>query len=361
MVSDLEEGIIRLATALDSQDMIGYTRAFVDDIRAGRESVNLDLLPWLSEIDRGWSGVLFLGMGGSAAGGDFLSALCDYDGATPVRCHRDYDLPNWWTPDWLVVATSYSGNTEETLSACEQAIQQDATIIAISSGGMLAGMCELSDTMHLISCPSGQPPRSAFGHIFSRQLSLLIEIGILQTEISDEALLRLQEAIDNSDIISNPEGDIASLALNLMENPIAILGPNELLPAINRFKNQLNENSARFARIGAFPEMNHNESVAWGGVGEDQDPDAQDQALILLSWDNMHPRVIQRMDWFVSNSPTELAWRVHGDGESLLECLLHLCIMMDWLSIALALLHGKDPTAIEPIISLKEFLAQIDQ
>jgi glucose/mannose-6-phosphate isomerase len=361
MVSDLEEGIIRLATALDSQDMIGFTRSFVEDIRAGRECVNRELLPWLTEIDKGWSGVLFIGMGGSAAGGDFVSELCDLNGAVPVKCHRDYDLPNWWTPDWLVVVTSYSGNTEETLSACEQAIQQDATIIAISSGGILAGMCELSETMHLISCPAGQPPRSAFGHILSRQLSLLVEIGILQTEISDDALLRLQEAVDDCDIIANPEGDVASLALNMLENPIAILGPNELLPAINRFKNQLNENSARFARIGAFPEISHNESVAWGGVGEYQDQDATHQALILLSWNDMHPRVFQRMDWFVSNCPTELAWKINGEGETLLESLLHLCIMMDWLSIALALLHGKDPSAIDPIISLKEFLAQIDQ
>ena len=360
MVSNVEEGMVRLASALDSQDMIGLTRSFVEDLRKGRDNTNRELLPWLSEIDKEWSGVLFIGMGGSAASGDFISSLSDYEGAVPIRCHRGYDLPNWWTKEWLVVATSYSGNTEETLSACEQAIKKDATIVVISSGGILSGMCELSDSMYLISCPSGQPPRSAFGHIFSRQLSLMLETGILGSEISDEALTRLQQAVEDSDIISYPEGDVASLALNLMENPIAILGPSELMPAINRFKNQINENAARFARTGEFPEMNHNETVAWGGVGGDQDPESKSQALVLLSWGGMHSRVIQRMDWFVSNCPTELAWRVHGDGESLLESLLHLCIMMDWLSIALALLHGIDPSAIEPIISLKEFLAQID-
>lgn len=356
----MEEGIIRLAAALDKEDMIGFTRSFVDDIRNGRELVNRELLPWLDELDTGWSGVLCLGMGGSAAGGDFLSALSDDAGSIPIRCHRGYDLPNWWTPDWLILATSYSGNTEETLEACNQAILQGATMVVISSGGELAGMCELSDKVHLISCPSGQPPRSAFGHIFSRQLSLLVEIGILQTEISEESLRRLQDAVDDNDIIEHPEGDVASLALNLMQNPIAILGPEELMPAMNRFKNQLNENSSRFARIGAFPEMNHNESVAWGGVGEDQDPDAKQQALMILSWDGIHPRVRHRMDWFVSNCPTDLAWKIHGDGESLLESLLHICIMTDWLTIALGLLHGKNPSAIEPIISLKEFLSQID-
>ena len=71
----MEEGIIRLAAALDKEDMIGFTRSFVDDIRNGRELVNRELLPWLDELDTGWSGVLCLGMGGSAAGGDFLSAL----------------------------------------------------------------------------------------------------------------------------------------------------------------------------------------------------------------------------------------------------------------------------------------------
>lgn len=361
MVSEMEEGMIRLATALDKQDMIGFTLSFIDDYKSGRESVNRELLPWLAEIDKGWAGILFIGMGGSAAAGDFVATLCDIEGAVPVKCHRGYDIPNWWTPDWLVVATSYSGNTEETLSACEQAIDQDATVVVISSGGILSGMCELSDSVYLISCPGGQPPRSAFGHIFSRHLSLMIEIGILRTELSDAAIKRLQEAIEDSNIIIHPEGDVASLALNMTKNPIAILGPQELMPAINRFKNQLNENSARFARVGLFPEMNHNEAVAWGGVGENQDPESANQALILMSWDGMHPRVVQRMDWFVSNCPTELAWRVHGDGESLLESLLHLCIMMDWLSIALGLLHGKDPSAIEPIISLKEYLEQVNQ
>ena len=106
-------------------------------------------------------------------------------------------------------------------------MHQGATIVVVSSGGELAGRCELSPTMYLISCPSGQPPRSAFGHIFSRQLSLLVEIGILQTEITDQALQRLQNAVEDNDIISHPEGDVASLALNLMQNPpLAALAPS---------------------------------------------------------------------------------------------------------------------------------------
>ncbi len=340
--------------------MIEFTRFFMNDFAEGYNSINDDLQPWLPELDYGWEGVLFIGMGGSAAGGDFISSLSDNAGGLPIKCHRTYGLPNWWNQNWLVVATSYSGNTEETVETTEQVIRLGGTVVVISSGGILSGLCELSNSAYLISCPSGQPPRSAFGHIFSRQLSLMNQLGILQTELSQSAVTRLKQAVKDCDITENPEGDVASLALNLLENPISIIGPSELSPALARFKNQINENAARFARVAEVPEMNHNELIAWGGVGKYQDFEAPNQAVLIVSWPGMNERVVHRMDWFVANCPTDLAWRIQGEGESLLECLLHICIMMDWLSIALALLSGKDPTAIDSIISLKEFLSQID-
>ena len=70
----------------------------------------------------------------------------------------------------------------------------------------------------------------------------------------------------------------------------------------------------------------------------------------------MHSRVLKRLEWMIAHTPGELAWKIHGEGNTLLEAMLHLCIVMDWLSIALALAHGKDPSAIEPIISLKKYL-----
>ena len=354
MVSEMEEGMIRLATALDKQDMIGFTLSFIDDYKSGRESVNRELLPWLAEIDKGWAGILFIGMGGSAAAGDFVATLCDIEGAVPVKCHRGYDIPNWWTPDWLVVATSYSGNTEETLSACEQAIDQDATVVVISSGGILSGMCELSDSVYLISCPGGQPPRSAFGHIFSRHLSLMIEIGILRTELSDAAIKRLQEAIEDSNIIIHPEGDVASLALNMTKNPIAILGPQELMPAINRFKNQLNENSARFARVGLFPEMNHNELVGWASGNE------MDVVLLIRTSDDFE-RTSIRMDLCAEifrDIGADVIF-IDAAGEGQIQQLMDLVFLGDYLSLLLAEHAGVDPVEIKNINLLKNKLSDL--
>jgi hypothetical protein len=106
--------------------------------------------------------------------------------------------------------------------------------------------------------------------------------------------------------------------------------------------------------------MNHNEIIAWGGVGDDCDPRSAEQALLLLTWGGMNARVKQRFDWFSNHLSTEHGWRIICEGRTLLEAMLYSCITMDWLSCALALLHGKDPTAIGPITSLKEHLSNID-
>ena len=363
MEPEHEPTLIDLAHRYDSEDIIGFIRSFVNDLRSGFDAVNTERFPWLTTLRQApWSGVICLGMGGSGAGGDFLSALSDLKGNCPIHVSRGYSLPAWFDATWLVLATSHSGNTEETVSAAQTALGKGATVVVIASGGHLAGLPETSERCYLIPTVGGQPPRTAFGHIFSRQLSCLEALGLLPGMGDAERnamLLRLQEHNEHFDILNNPEGDIALLASSLMEQPIAVIGPKELSPVLTRFKNQMNENAARFVRIGVLPEMNHNESVAWGGIGEDADPEASNQALLLLTWEGMLPRVRQRLDWMVAHASTETAWNLTGEGGTLLEVLLYHCLVMDWLSTTLALLHGKDPAAIAPISSLKEHLNSI--
>ena len=356
--------LVELAKALDNEGMVGFTQAFVQDLRQGLDHATPEHFPWIEALSREkWTGVVCLGMGGSAAGGEFLSALASFQGEIPVHVQRDYVLPAWWTPKWLVLSTSHSGNTEETLEATETALKAGATTVAISTGGMLAGLPELYPRCYLIPSIGGQPPRSAFGHIFSRQLGLLRHLGALPipSKEADEGMLeRLQGAMDGFDILEDPEGDIAQLAMCMVDRPIALLGPTELTPVLNRYRNQLNENAARFARVGVVPEMNHNESVAWGGVGEDRDPTGIDHVLLLLTWKGMHQRVQRRMDWMIAHAATDYAWKIEGEGETLLESMLHLCILTDWISLALSFLHGKDPASIGPISALKAHLESVD-
>ena len=356
--------LVELADALDNEGMIGYTRAFVQDFRQGLNHVSLERFDWMNQLaNKKWAGILCLGMGGSAAGGEFLSALASFQGTIPVQVQRDYTLPAWWNPTWLIVATSHSGNTEETLEATETGLKAGATVVVISTGGILAGLPELYTNCYLVPSIGGQPPRSAFGHIFSRQLGLLRHLGVLPMphDGADEAMLQqLQKAMDGFDLLNDPEGDIAQLAMCMVERPLALLGPTELTPVLNRFKNQLNENAARFARVGIVPEMNHNESVAWGGVGDDRDASGIDHVLLLLTWKGMHNRVQRRMDWMIAHAATDYAWKIEGEGATLLESMLHLCILTDWISLALSFLHGKDPASIGPIFALKDHLNSVE-
>ena len=155
-MKDIEE----LVKELDSQDMVGYTRSFINDFESAiSQKIEID-------VDRDWSGVLCLGMGGSGAGGMFLSTLSDYSGGIPFVVWRDYGLPSWWGSDWLVLATSYSGNTEETIDGVQEALRSGGTVIGISSGGELEKLISESEESLFLSVPGGQMPRSAFGHLF---------------------------------------------------------------------------------------------------------------------------------------------------------------------------------------------------
>ena len=124
-----------LAKSLDSSDMLGHIRNFPSDLStAWDKSESWDLASIQTQT---FTGVLCLGMGGSASGGDFLSCLSDADGCLPFVTHRGYDLPAWVSENWLVLATSYSGNTEETLDAVEAAIGLGCAVVGLSSGGAL--------------------------------------------------------------------------------------------------------------------------------------------------------------------------------------------------------------------------------
>ena len=254
-----ESDMSSLLSKLDIGDMAGFTRRFVDDFEAAM-ATNVGI-----EVDSDWSGVICLGMGGSGAGGRFLKSLADAEGGLPFVAWSDYGLPSWWGPDWLVLATSYSGDTEETLDGVHEALESGGTVIGVSSGGQLAEMLEGSDDCILLSVPGGQAPRSAFGHIFGTQLAACWAMGLLsspsEAEISS-MLERLRTTSSGADLIGG-DGMSEMMARSMQGREIGIISPAELGPAGYRFSCQINENSDGFANSSDVPEMNHNEIVAW--------------------------------------------------------------------------------------------------
>ncbi len=342
----------QLAEELDASGMLGHLRNFPQDLaRAWKAAEEWDL----SAIEnQQFSGVICLGMGGSASGGDFLASLSDADGCLPFVAHRGYDLPTWVSEQWLVLSTSYSGNTEETIDATEAALGLGCSVVGMSSGGALQTLLENSNQIW-IELPGGQPPRSAFGHIFGAQVALSWKLGITSPpDDLDSMIERLFEAVEACDF-TDSEGDdvIGEMAESILNRNVSVLATQSLAPTAYRAVCQLNENGGIFARGHVIPEMNHNEIVAWG-----EEKAAENQSLLIFTWDGTHQRNEMRLDWFLDNITVEPTWGLMCEGESHLEALLYAVILMDWLSCAVALLRGKDPTAIGPIVGLKEFLSQ---
>ncbi len=338
-----------LLSQFDSRDMAGFTRNFVKDLKSAF-TAELGI-----EEDTDWSGVLCLGMGGSGAGGLFLKALSDDSGGLPFVVWNDYGVPSWWGPEWLVIATSYSGNTEETLDGVREAISAGGTVLGISSGGDLADILSHSEGSTCLRVPAGQMPRSAFGHIFGTQLLACWELGILPRPSPEEIegmLGRLSKASLESDL-STDSGIAATLSRSLVEKEIGIVAPTCLGAAAYRFTCQLNENSAKFAGVTDIPEMNHNEIVAWASKS------SHDRALLILSGNDLHPRTNSRIEWMLGELESKPTWVIFCEGESLLERLLYAAHITDWVSIGLAILTKEDPSDMHPIESLKSHLSSI--
>lgn len=342
-----------LAAELDASDMLGHLRNFARDIAGAWDAApNWDLA---GLEGREWRGVLCLGMGGSASGGDFLGALANHEGNMPFIAHRSYGLPAWVDANWLVIATSYSGNTEETLDAAKAALDAGLSLVALSTGGGLQGLAE-SAGAPWIQLPSGQPPRSAFGHIFGAQFALAERLGLLPEMAAGEKaslLADLGDVLTSCDFTAESDEihPLTEVAISLLGREVAVHAASELGPAAYRCMCQINENSGAFARAQVVPEMNHNEAVAWGETYEDQ-------AMLLFTWEKMHTRVGLRIDWAEDNIVPDPYWRFECVDGTLIGAMLHAVVIMDWLSCALALLRGKDPTAIGPITALKSHLAQ---
>jgi glucose/mannose-6-phosphate isomerase len=348
-MSDEEaRSISELADELDSEGMLAHLRNFPEDLDFGNLDEELT-----TRIGRDFEGAVYLGMGGSAAAADFIASLSDNVAGRPVTVWRDYGLPAYVDSGWLVIATSYSGNTEETLSGVQQALESGIPVVGISSGGRLQELLEAADDGWWIPVPGGQPPRSAFGHLFSRLLQVSLACGRLGLSLDEQQINaeEVREAVTEWDFVNNPESQAIDLALLMQDRQVGIVSAPELACAGVRFANQLNENGGVFARPTSLPEMNHNEIIAW------TEPEADDgQMLILLTWGGMNERVEKRIEWMFEAVGADIC-RIHCEGEGLLDVMLTLCVLMDWISCAVALSRGKDPSAVGPIQDLKDHLS----
>ncbi|WP_029551773.1 bifunctional phosphoglucose/phosphomannose isomerase [Thermocrinis jamiesonii] len=289
-----------------------------------------------------YKGIVFSGMGGSGIVGDVLKLLLERRGiGIPVISLHGYQLPPYAKRDWLLVAVSYSGNTEETLSTVQEAIQKGLNIICISSGGKLKEVAD-KEGFRFISVPSGYAPRYAFGFMLSAVMSLF---GF------GKSLENIRKNLnENKEEIKETAHSIAQV----LQNYIPVVYSTPLTePIAFRWKTQINENSKTLCYTAVLPELHHNEVVGL------DNPIARNLCHFIILYDpEDHPRVIKRVEITVQIFK-ELGLApliLQGKGQSLEERLMYLAYLEDWVSFYLADIYGYDPLPVKIIDRIKESL-----
>jgi len=342
-------------TRVDPKAMLGLTEGFPSQCRQAREiALNADL----PELSSSPGLTMLTGLGGSAAGGDFARAIFEHEGETPFLVNRDYHLPHFVRNGDVVFVASYSGNTEETLSAYAEASRAGARIVAVTSGGELADQAR-RDSHSVIRIPGGQPPRTALGYMMIPVLVSSERLGLIPKQDFEAALSLLERNLTawtvEAPFETNPTKRLA-LALHRKLAVIYGLGGWQGVVA-GRWKGQINENSKNLAFPNAFPELCHNEVLGWVGAG---DQGVAEWVGVLLE-DGTESNKMKARAAIVEGllRPVAEFHHVRTEGETLLEKMLSLTFFGDFVSIYLAALTGVDPEDMTWLIQMKEGLAGV--
>lgn len=300
--------------------------------------------------------VVILGMGGSAIGADVAATLALRMGSVPLQIVRGYTLPHV-DEDTLVVAASYSGDTEETLEAFQAALGTPGMRMALTSGGRLGRLADQLGYAVLHYQYDG-PPRAAIGWGIFPLLAVLERLGALDVTAASvaTAVRELGQAALDWGVASPYAGNAAKQIAEALHGRVpVIVGPDFFEVAARRWAGQMSENAKQWAFHGALPEVNHNLIVGFGR------PELAREALHVLFLDSplLHPR--SRLRVRLTGEALDEAGIQHDElligGDEPLDAMLRGTYLGDWVSLYLAMLNGVDPTPIEPIDQLKAKMA----
>jgi glucose/mannose-6-phosphate isomerase len=309
---------------------------------------------------RDFKTIVFAGLGGSAIGADLVRSYLYFESKIPILVFREYELPSCVDSQALIFLSSYSGNTEETLSAYREAKNKGATLIAVSSDGALEEFAK-RDNVSFVQIPKGLPPRCALGYLSIIPLCILSKLGLVEdVEQSVKQTVKVLDELRNKNL--NPrigqKDNIAKFIASKLRNKFTVVysASTHFDVCAIRLRGQLAENSKALASSHVFPEMNHNEIVGW------QNPKKlfKNFVVVMLRDKGMHPRVTKRMDItrdIINKEGVELI-EIWSRGEDLLSRIFSLIYIGDFISYYLAILYGIDPMPVDRVTYLKKELAK---
>lgn len=292
--------------------------------------------------------VVLTGLGGSGIGGSMVQNYVFDKLRVPFIVNKDYFLPKFIGPETLIIVSSYSGNTEETLAALKQAIRAKAAIVCITSGGEVQKLAERRG-IDCIILPGGMPPRSCVGYSLVQVLFVLKHFRLINGSFESDITAAIELLESESKAIRKEAMKVAKRLYGKM--PVIYAAADYEGLAI-RVRQQINENGKMLAWHGAIPEMNHNELVGW----RDKD---DTKAVLLLRSQNDYERVQTRMEINkrIIKKYTPNITEVFSKGDGYWEKIFYLIHLTDWMSVYLAELRGVDAMEVKVIDYLKGALA----
>lgn len=298
---------------------------------------------------KAFTNVILTGLGGSGIGGSIVQNYVYDQMNIPFMVNKDYFLPAYAGKDSLVIVSSYSGNTEETLAAMKQAIKAKATVVCITSGGKVSELAQKKG-LDCILVPAGMPPRSCLGYSLTQVLFVLEHFGLIKNDF-EKNLKAAIRALDTDE--KDMQKQAKALAKKLHGKMPVIYAAADFEGVAVRFRQQINENAKMLCWHHVIPEMNHNELVGW------RTKDAS-KTVILLRNENDYERTQTRMEINkkVIKKYTPHIIELWSKGKSYLERALYIIHLTDWASVYLAELNNVDDMEVKVIDFLKGELAK---
>lgn len=314
------------------------------------EAMSIGRAAQLHPSNRQFRNIVISGLGGSGIGGKIVSQIVSELSPLPILCFNDYVLPQFVDQHSLVIISSYSGDTEETVAAMHEAAAKGAEIACVTSGGKIAAYAQAHQLNHII-IPGGNPPRSMFGYSSVQLFFLLAHYGIIDRSFEQQVEASVRVIEEN---ISTIRSEAAAIAKQIVDRIPIMYSEASYEGLAIRWRQQINENSKMLCWHHVFPEMNHNELVGWTGG------DNRVAVMIIRNADD-HARSQLRMDLCkkLMEEKCDTVVEVWSKGQSRIERTMYLNHLGDWLSIELAELRNEDAVAIPAIIFLKNELSKV--
>ncbi len=302
-----------------------------------------------NSLDRKFTSVVIIGMGGSGIGGKLVAQLVSNEATTPIVSVQDYDLPSFVNETTLVIASSYSGNTEETLIALASAERKGATLVAITSGGELY-LDFKRKGFDIVKVPGGNPPRTALAFSVVQLLNILTEAKIISSDKLNQ--VKKCRALLNDKLIPIKK-KAKELAEFASKAQFIIYAASNFEAVAVRTRQQFNENAKILCWHHVIPEMNHNELVGWGGGS-----DAYGAVFLDSKFINARNRKRFELSQEIVSAKTQHVFNLIPEGENIVEESFYLIHLVDWASVFLADIRSQDPVEIKVIDYLKDELSK---